>query len=152
MSERHPRLAASLLCADAMRLEDDLRALESARIDYIHVDMADGHFVPSLGIGFDLAKQVKSATSIQLDVHLIVANPEDWVARVLNELSPAMVVFHAEATSHGVRLAQDKDHMILAHLAGKLRRNRIRVLAGGQVTLEMSPYDLTKGRITYRHK
>jgi translation initiation factor IF-1 len=51
-----------------------------------------------------------------------------------------------------VRLAQDKDHMILAHLAGKLRRNRIRVLAGDRVTLEMSPYDLTKGRITYRHK
>jgi translation initiation factor IF-1 len=37
-------------------------------------------------------------------------------------------------------------------LAGKLRRNRIRVLAGDRVTLEMSPYDLTKGRITYRHK
>jgi translation initiation factor IF-1 len=40
----------------------------------------------------------------------------------------------------------------LDHLAGKLRRNRIRVLAGDRVTLEMSPYDLTKGRITYRHK
>jgi translation initiation factor IF-1 len=37
-------------------------------------------------------------------------------------------------------------------LAGKLRRNRIRVLAGDRVTLELSPYDLTKGRITYRHK
>jgi translation initiation factor IF-1 len=42
--------------------------------------------------------------------------------------------------------------IVLAHLAGKLRRNRIRVLAGDRVTLEMSPYDLTKGRITYRHK
>jgi translation initiation factor IF-1 len=42
--------------------------------------------------------------------------------------------------------------MVLAHLAGRLRRNRIRVLAGDRVTLEMSPYDLTKGRITYRHK
>ena len=46
----------------------------------------------------------------------------------------------------------DQDRIILAHLAGKLRRNRIRVLAGDRVTLEMSPYDLTKGRITYRHK
>jgi translation initiation factor IF-1 len=44
------------------------------------------------------------------------------------------------------------DHMVLAHLAGKLRRNRIRVLAGDRVTVEMSPYDLTKGRIVYRHK
>ncbi len=46
----------------------------------------------------------------------------------------------------------DQERIILAHLAGKLRRNRIRVLAGDRVTLEMSPYDLTKGRITYRHK
>ena len=46
----------------------------------------------------------------------------------------------------------DHDRVVLAHLAGRLRRNRIRVLAGDKVTLELSPYDLTKGRITYRHK
>lgn len=46
----------------------------------------------------------------------------------------------------------DQERLVLAHLAGKLRRNRIRVLAGDRVTIEMSPYDLTKGRITYRHK
>jgi len=46
----------------------------------------------------------------------------------------------------------DQERLVFAHLAGKLRRNRIRVLAGDRVTLEMSPYDLTKGRITYRHK
>ena len=46
----------------------------------------------------------------------------------------------------------DADKIVLAHLAGRLRRNRIRVLAGDRVTVEMSPYDLTKGRITYRHK
>ena len=46
----------------------------------------------------------------------------------------------------------DQERKVLAHLAGKLRRNRIRVLAGDRVTLELSPYDLTKGRITYRHK
>jgi translation initiation factor IF-1 len=47
---------------------------------------------------------------------------------------------------------EDGERIILAHLAGKLRRNRIRVLAGDKVTIEMSPYDLTKGRISYRHK
>jgi len=46
----------------------------------------------------------------------------------------------------------DEDRTVLAHLAGRLRRNRIRVLAGDRVTMELSPYDLTKGRITYRHK
>jgi translation initiation factor IF-1 len=42
--------------------------------------------------------------------------------------------------------------VVLAHLAGRLRRNRIRVLAGDKVTMELSPYDLTKGRITFRHR
>jgi translation initiation factor IF-1 len=46
----------------------------------------------------------------------------------------------------------DLERTVLAHLAGKLRRNRIRVLAGDRVTMELSPYDLTKGRITFRHK
>ena len=46
----------------------------------------------------------------------------------------------------------ENDHEIIAHTAGKMRKNRIRVLAGDQVTEEMTPYDLTKGRITYRHK
>ena len=45
----------------------------------------------------------------------------------------------------------EHDRVVLAHLAGRLRRNRIRVLAGDRVTLELSPYDLTKGRITFRH-
>lgn len=46
----------------------------------------------------------------------------------------------------------DEGRVVLAHLAGKLRCNRFRVLAGDRVTMEMSPYDLTKVRITYRHK
>ena len=46
----------------------------------------------------------------------------------------------------------ENDHEIIAHTVGKMRKNRIRVLAGDQVTVEMPPYDLTKGRITYRHK
>jgi translation initiation factor IF-1 len=47
---------------------------------------------------------------------------------------------------------ENNPNVVLAHLAGRLRRNRIRVLAGDRVTLELSPYDLTKGRITFRHR
>ena len=46
----------------------------------------------------------------------------------------------------------DNGHEVLAHTSGKMRKNRIRVLAGDKVTVEMTPYDLTKGRITFRHK
>jgi translation initiation factor IF-1 len=63
-----------------------------------------------------------------------------------------MVVEKFPSGLFSVALDPDRERVILAHLAGKLRRNRIRVLAGDRVTMEMSPYDLTKGRITYRHK
>ena len=50
------------------------------------------------------------------------------------------------------RVLLDNDNEIIAHTAGKMRKFRIRVLAGDRVTVEMTPYDLTKGRITFRHK
>ena len=50
------------------------------------------------------------------------------------------------------RVLLDNDHEIIAHTAGKMRKFRTRVLAGDRVTVEMTPYDLTKGRITFRHK
>jgi translation initiation factor IF-1 len=50
------------------------------------------------------------------------------------------------------RVKLDNEHEIIAHTAGKMRKNRIRVLAGDKVLVEMTPYDLTKGRITFRHK
>ena len=50
------------------------------------------------------------------------------------------------------RVKLDNDHEVIAHTSGKMRKNRIRVLAGDRVTVEMTPYDLTKGRITFRSK
>lgn len=50
------------------------------------------------------------------------------------------------------RVELENGHMVLAHTSGRMRKNRIRVLAGDKVTVEMTPYDLTKGRITFRHK
>ncbi len=54
------------------------------------------------------------------------------------------------ATMYTVRL--ENGHEVLAHISGKMRKNFIRITAGDKVTLQISPYDLTKGRITYRHK
>ncbi|MCH9780532.1 MAG: translation initiation factor IF-1 [Alphaproteobacteria bacterium] len=50
------------------------------------------------------------------------------------------------------RVKLENDHEILAHTSGKMRKNRIRVLAGDRVTVEMTPYDLTKGRLVYRYR
>ena len=101
-----PRLTASLLCTIVLALAADLAALEEAGIDYLHVDMADGHFVPLLGIGIEEAKSVREATPIPFDVHLLVDNPDVWVPRGSKNCDPAAVTFQAEATNHGYRLAQ----------------------------------------------
>lgn len=50
------------------------------------------------------------------------------------------------------RVKLENEHMVLAHTSGRMRKNRIRVLAGDKVTVEMTPYDLSKGRITFRQK
>jgi len=50
------------------------------------------------------------------------------------------------------RVTLENGHEVIAHTSGRMRKNRIRVLAGDKVTVEMTPYDLTKGRITFRHK
>ena len=50
------------------------------------------------------------------------------------------------------RVELENGHIVLAHTSGRMRKNRIRVLVGDKVTVEMTPYDLTKGRVTYRHK
>lgn len=50
------------------------------------------------------------------------------------------------------RVQLDNGHIVLAHISGKMRKNYIRILKGDKVTVEMTPYDLTKGRITFRHK
>ena len=51
-----------------------------------------------------------------------------------------------------VRLPEMQDHIIIAHASGKIRKNKIRILKGDEVDVEMTPYDLTKGRITHRYK
>ena len=58
----------------------------------------------------------------------------------------------AELLPNVFRVKLDNDHEVLAHTSGKMRKNRIRVLAGDRVNVEMTPYDLTKGRITFRFK
>jgi ribulose-phosphate 3-epimerase len=111
-------IAASLMCADALETGADLRALEQAGIEYLHIDVMDGHFVPNIAMGIDLVKQIRAATEIPLDVHLMVTEPDFWVPKSLDELSPAILVFHQEAAAHGVRLAQAiRERGVLAGVA-----------------------------------
>jgi ribulose-phosphate 3-epimerase len=76
MSVLPVRIAPSILSADFGRLADEVRAVEKAGADWIHVDVMDGHFVPNLTLGPVVIEAVRAATRLPLDVHLMIEEPE----------------------------------------------------------------------------
>jgi ribulose-phosphate 3-epimerase len=99
------KLSASILSADFGRLAEHVRAAESAGVDWIHVDVMDGHFVPNITIGPAVTKALRKATSLPLDVHLMISNPERYVEDFVKAGADWLGV-HAEATVHLERLIQ----------------------------------------------
>ncbi len=99
------KVSPSILAAPLTDLRSALQRLDSKLVDFVHLDVMDGHFVPALTFGEGLSKAVAQDTNIPLDVHLMVSRPEHEVPKYF-ELKPHNITFHIEATSFGVRLAQ----------------------------------------------
>src|SRR2546423_7617998 len=93
-----PKFAASILSADFGRLADAVVAVERAGADWIHVDVMDGHFVPNLTFGPKMVADLRKATRLPLDVHLMIERPAEWVARYA-EAGATYVTVHIETTS-----------------------------------------------------
>lgn len=93
------RIAPSLLSADYGRFADEVRMVEEAGADLIHVDIMDGHFVPSLTFGPGLVSALKKIASLPLDVHLMVENPSSQVPKFI-EAGADWISVHLEATHH----------------------------------------------------
>jgi ribulose-phosphate 3-epimerase len=90
-------ISPSLLSADFANLERDIKAVEKAGADWLHVDVMDGHFVPNITIGVPVVKSIKKVASIPLDVHLMIENPDKYVKPFI-EAGADIVTFHYEAT------------------------------------------------------
>jgi ribulose-phosphate 3-epimerase len=93
------KIAPSILSADFSRLGDEIRAVEAAGADYIHIDVMDGHFVPNITIGPLIVDAVRTVTSLTLDVHLMIENPDRYIPDFA-AAGADIIVVHAEATSH----------------------------------------------------
>ncbi|WP_411822710.1 ribulose-phosphate 3-epimerase [Leptospira sp. 'Mane'] len=100
------KISASILAAKMTALSTILPTFKKENIDYIHMDVMDGNFVPQISFGEAITKEVGELTDIPLDVHLMVAKPEDHVQKYL-ELKPYCVTFHIETTHFAVRLAEE---------------------------------------------
>ena len=95
------KIAPSILSADFSRLGSELADIASA--DLVHFDVMDGHFVPNLTFGLDVLRAVKAATSLPVDAHLMISNPDEMVEKYL-DAGADIVSFHYEATAHAHRL------------------------------------------------
>lgn len=99
------KIAPSILSADFARLGDDVRAAEEAGADWIHVDVMDGHFVPNLTIGPPVVRAVRPVTSLPLDVHLMIEQPERHLAAFAAAGADRLTV-HVETCPHLHRTIQ----------------------------------------------
>ncbi len=90
------KLAPSILAADFARLGEQVREVEAAGADYIHVDVMDGHFVPNISIGPVVVKALRRATDLPLNVHLMIEEPERYIDAFAAAGADALVV-HPEA-------------------------------------------------------
>lgn len=93
------RIAPSILAADFARLGDEARAVEEAGADWLHVDVMDGRFVPNITLGPPIVAALRAATTLPLDVHLMIIEPERYVADFVRA-GAATVGVHVETCPH----------------------------------------------------
>ena len=105
MTGRKIKIAPSILSADFGRLGQQVAAAEAAGADYIHVDVMDGHFVPNMTIGPVIVEAVRRATSLPLDVHLMIESPERYLADFCDAGADGLTV-HVETCPHLHRTIQ----------------------------------------------
>lgn len=105
MNRREVTIAPSLICADLCNLERDVHSLEEAGITALHVDFVEPHFSPSMPLGLDVIRQLRSRTTLAFDVH-IMARMNEFFIRKLIDIGADSIVFHVETECHIEKMLQ----------------------------------------------
>jgi ribulose-phosphate 3-epimerase len=102
---RHVAIAPSILNSNLTRLHESIARLEDAQVEYIHLDIMDGMFVPNISIGIPVVESIRRETSLALDVHLMVEQPERYI-EAFHGAGANVITIHIEATRHPHRTLQ----------------------------------------------
>ena len=111
------KLAPSILSADFARLLEDVKKVEKAGCEYLHIDVMDGHFVPNITLGPAIVKALRKDVNMVFDAHLMIENPDNYI-KEFADAGCDIIVVHQEACTHLHRTIQNiKSHGVKAGVA-----------------------------------
>jgi ribulose-phosphate 3-epimerase len=100
------KIAPSMMCANIFNLRTILEIFSEEGIDYLHIDIMDGHYVPNLGLSADFCRAVSAYTDIPFDIHLMVENVDRFIP-LFSEFAGSIIRFHPERSNHPLRTIEE---------------------------------------------